>query len=290
MFSLLTAAAGLLGFALQPKATGPPVLTAESRAPAWGFTTTPAPIGGAMASEEIYGCAEAACSFPLSGYTFAGLNLSATYSKRVRAVDIRLALTGNDGPCPKPAYSGQPSPGHGGQEVNGICVYNRRVQLSPASPHLNQNIQFLIPNGQIFSHTGAYTSVEVPGVQLSQVALGALQLQFVIEGQIAAPQLSMLSGPGPKYVTPNFYTWIFSQTSAPALVFTITDLSGVENDSRKTFLSGIALGIAGAAFIGLAEELVRPLSRRKKSHAKQDQAPEPADDHQADEGTQPSTE
>lgn len=100
---------------------------------------------------------------------------------------------------------------------------------------------------------------------------------FTLEGEISAPQLSMLSGPGPTAISPHFYSWFFSQSSTPALAFTITDLSGVENDSRKTFLSGIALGIAGAAVIGLAEELVRPLGRRKRSPAKEQQTAAAAD-------------
>ena len=75
----------------------------------------------------------------------------------------------------------------------------------------------------------------------------------------------MLSGPGPRYTDPYNYTWLSSGISAPALSFTMTDLAGVESDSRKTFLSGIALGIAGAALIGFAEELIRPLGERRRS-------------------------
>jgi hypothetical protein len=75
----------------------------------------------------------------------------------------------------------------------------------------------------------------------------------------------MAFGPYPKPVNTGPFGWSWTSTRfLQPLAFTLTDTYGVENDNRNAFRSGILLGIAGAAFIAFAGEMVAPLARSKK--------------------------
>ena len=101
MFGLFTVVLGTAGFVLQPAAAGPPMLTAESQAPVWSFSTSPGRVQGGQVDEHIYGCGRGPCSYPPAGHTLVDLYLSAAYGKRTQAVAVQIQIL-NEGPCPRP--------------------------------------------------------------------------------------------------------------------------------------------------------------------------------------------
>jgi hypothetical protein len=83
-------------------------------------------------------------------------------------------------------------------------------------------------------------------------------------------QISLLAGHAPTVTAPFEWSWKTTGGAARGVAFTLTDIAGVQSDSKKAFISGIFLGVAGAALIGLMEQLLRPLG----SPGKDDPAPE----------------
>lgn len=113
-----------------------------------------------------------------------------------------------------------------------------------------------------------YTNVTIPG--LFWESFGGtflLDREVYLRPLTSVPQLSIQFGPDPTQSGPYPGRWVWDthQSNSGAIGFTLTDPYGVENDTNKTFISGVLLGVAGAAFIGLVEEIIRPLARSRKN-------------------------
>jgi hypothetical protein len=75
----------------------------------------------------------------------------------------------------------------------------------------------------------------------------------------------MLQGPNPTTSTGlefqyRSWSWHIKRAGREEAqkAFSLTDASELQNDTSRVFYSGVAFGVAGAAFIALAEQLLKP--------------------------------
>jgi hypothetical protein len=111
--------------------------------------------------------------------------------------------------------------------------------------------------------SGSYLSAQFPGFVGAGITSTYRQFypnagngeDFIIQSQ-----------PQPTYEDAN--TWIWNGGTQPAepLGVAAFNVSNNQHDTYRGFLSGIALGVAGAALIGLVTELLLPWSRRRDVH------------------------
>lgn len=262
VFLLFTIGLGVWGIILQPAAAGPPTFPHDPQSiSSWFLNVSPTPRK-LLTTEQLYACGTGRCRSPNN--TGMVLYLLGKYSAHVRVVRVSAELD-SDGslPCPKPAHL-----------ITGpSCVLNEsfHVHDSHGQYVLNSSFKLLWPYGVFFVHAGSYASIKIPGLG---VGFGSpnrgskrnhLEQKIWISKTTTIPQLSMVFGPNPKPVNTGPYGWSWDSTNfGQPLEFTLTDPYGVENDNRNAFRSGILLGIAGAAFIAFAGEIVTPLTRAKK--------------------------
>ena len=250
-FALFTVALATIGFSLQPAAAGPPALQAE-RGAEWLITINPTPVR-AVITESIDSCTGQTCSQP--NFTYLNLSITGSYSSQVKTAKVSGVLGGNySSSCPRPTF-----------EVTVGCAFNRTVHRLQKRKSFSFNVYTTWPTGVFFADTGSYAAGFLPGLGVAVDGRSFhLSQEFNLLSDISWWNLAMQYGPSPPSVSPgSTWQWNYNSSHVNEKVFTLTDPSGVQNDSRKIFLSGIVLGIAGAALIALAEELIRALGRRE---------------------------
>lgn len=263
-FALCVAGLGYAGFALQP-ASGPPPILAETNQPNWDVDINPSPTGALTVGVALFVCGpipvggpeivQPSCNNAANGVTRMQFELSSEYADQVNTVDV-LAYFRNISPGLCPADTSY---------RDSSCSFTAHV---PLRHHvLIYQITMTFPAGIFYARAGSYANAALPAV--SVIAPDAtIYQQMVLQGSISPSQISVLEGPSPMSNSAYAWSWeaalgsvhqIASGRSVHQVAFTLTDIAGVESDSKKAFLSGILLGVAGGALVALIEQLLRPL-------------------------------
>jgi hypothetical protein len=111
---------------------------------------------------------------------------------------------------------------------------------------------------------GAYLSARIP--PLSQLYDGApysLTRQLNL-GQDDAADYSLQSLVLPTSVTPGGWQWTGKLAQYDTLAVSALNATQTQHDTYSAFLSGIVIGIAGAAFVAFIQELVAPFRTRQE--------------------------
>jgi hypothetical protein len=136
------------------------------------------------------------------------------------------------------------------------CKFQARVPLR--HHFLSYMWTLTLPDGIFYSKAGSYATAAIPGIQVD-AANATIYQNLELQNQIPTSQVSVLEGPSPTSSLASSWQWKMTGYAAQQVAFTLTDISGIQNDSKSAFISGIFFGVAGGALIALIEQLLRPL-------------------------------
>jgi hypothetical protein len=264
-FALCLAGLGSAGFALQPASSGPPPISGDHLG-GWTTSIDPFPTSNFAVGVSVGACGPLPASRPkLSAFpcgndthnvTRMQLRTVGVYTGQIGRVHVLAALLGlGPGLCPRPGVYKYPS-----------CFFKADVTLRDHI--LDYSLLLTLPDGIFYAKAGSYANAAIPGVLVAGPV--TIFQEMDLQESSSPSQISLLAGHAPTVTAPFEWSWKTTGGAARGVAFTLTDIAGVQSDSKKAFISGIFLGVAGAALIGLMEQLLRPLG----SPGKDDPAPE----------------
>ncbi len=108
---------------------------------------------------------------------------------------------------------------------------------------------------------GAYLSAQFPSVTEAYARRPLISSTLKLSGANTA-DYSIQSPVSP--ISTSTTSWSWSQTAnAQPIHLSAINVTTSQHDNYRAFLSGITLGVAGAALIAIVQELIVPLSRRR---------------------------
>ncbi len=127
---------------------------------------------------------------------------------------------------------------------------------------------------------GSYLSAALPRITVAPLSIpGTLSRGLTLVGA-ALSSYSLQGGVPPSTLTPKTWVWAnplsgtFGTQSSSEIPVIAASLPGLQEDSRRTFLSGVLFGVAGAPLVGALQVVLSALDPKEKPGAKPADAPE----------------
>ena len=115
---------------------------------------------------------------------------------------------------------------------------------------------------------GSYLSAQFPSIYFADYALNPPDVsltQYLVPSHGDTANYALQAATAPTRSSAGQWEWSTSKYSigSDPLRISAVDTNGTQHDSYRSFLSGIAFGVAGGALISLVTELVAPFTRRR---------------------------